>query len=132
MKKHLFHSKEEFDRWLDSQVEDIGNMFHAFGCVEDVERFFGVDFLSVNGKDWDEFELSEEFATATDINEEEWELARPVQYKLRQAYWEGDEPKVPEKYPCLAVSWFEESFDRQGDVCILALAYVYPSDFEQK
>ena len=131
MQKYLFQSKEDFDKWLDEIVEGIGNDFHGFGCIEDVERFFGVDFLSVNGQDWDEFELSEEYLNTPeeDFVEANWEMARPVQYKIRSEEVWGDPPRLPEKYPCLAVSWLESTFDRLGDVTILALEYVYPSDF---
>ena len=123
MKKTIFNNATDVSNWLTGLLEGITQSSSAFGCIEELESYFGIDFLNNTGMDFETYE---------DARKEGepclWEAATPLQYrerKLKSPYSEG----LPKSFPCVAVTWFENSSDRIGDTTIRCMEYVYPADF---
>lgn len=125
MKKILFEDEEQFQNWLTELVDEMRpGRRSTFECLEELERFFGIDLLNLEGRTFQEYENLMRDGDAV-CN---WEAATPVQYKRRR--YASDAIGLPDSFPCLAVSWLETGHDRLGDVTIRCLEYVYPADFQ--
>lgn len=126
MNKILFEDEAKFRSWLTVLVEELQpGRRSTFECIEELERFFGIDLLDMEGHTFEEYEnLMRDSDTVSN-----WEAVKPLQYKPRKYAYLQDAIGLPVSYPCLAVSWLETGSDRLGDVTIRCLEYVYPSDF---
>lgn len=119
--KTLLNNEADLHKWLSGLIDEIGTGNSVFGCIEELEGYFGIDFLDAQGRTFEQYE--------DEMQPGEWEydwvMATPMAYNVRKRY---DSVGLPETYPCLVVSFFDNSFDRVGDVTIRALEYVYPAD----
>lgn len=115
MNKKLLKSRKDFYDWVEEHVEDIGNMFHGFENIQDVEELFGLQFLT------ESFDPDDEFWWETGAP-----LLEPLQYIIRE------DALAPEMYPCLVVFWLETDFDRVGTISTKIVEFVYLTDFDTK
>lgn len=108
MKKVLVNNEKEFMEIFHSNDETLDS-------IDEIENLLGVEFAYEDGSfrsDWAFQEINED--QEIDLNN-----------FRKQELW----CNFPESYPCLVVHWFENDFDRLGNVKFRVMEFVYPSDF---
>jgi hypothetical protein len=120
--KTLLKNEADMFQWLSGLIDDVGSLDSVFGCIEEIEGYFGIDLLDERGRTFEEVEMAEEL---DEWEQPEWTMASPLKFNLNPRY---DSVGLPASYPCLAVTFFDSTWDRVGDITIRALQYVYPED----
>lgn len=121
MTKTLVKSEKEFVSLLTES-----DYFSGKG-LEYLERFLGVTFPFKNPNDSTTPIWPEELDSMSNerMKEVEGYLMDPSRYKR-----DAESDNFPERYPCVVVSWFEDTEDRFGKMAIEAIDFVYHEEFE--
>jgi hypothetical protein len=86
-----------------------------------VEEYLGIEFAMESGR-----YMSDHKSDYDVLDELELEDEDPSKWRV------VEEEGLPKSYPCVLVHYFEDTFDRLGNVGFAFFEYVYPSDFLNK
>jgi len=139
MNRILIKSRADFEKLVSDCVDEIGGDF-GFDNLEELERFFGIAFVSAYTDDTKQkyvvnwgFDSCEPGYTPIDLFNDEFdndilsEQLDQSSYTKEFCFVQGMEPK---SYPFIFLFYIENSFDRIGSITQRIGIIVYPEEFE--
>lgn len=85
--------------------------------TQDIEHFLGIEFPYEDGT------FQSDYWKGQKINED--------QEVVTSSYRKEEDSLFPEEYPCVVIHWFENTFDRFGNVTFKVMEFVYQKDFKK-
>ena len=132
MKQKLINNEQEFNYFVNNlKYQTMYGSYKPFS-KEDIEAIFGIRFFRTDGcvpvitnkSFWkDEF-------YSKDIKYLEEDTGEDFEYPFTDEFIYTRDAEKPKSFPLIAVYYFEEGFDRCGDVSVKLLHYVYLKDFK--